>query len=238
MGGLNGFIKIHRKLIEWGWYSNSVVKDVFIHILMIATFKEGYYQGQKLNPGDAIIGVKRLADELGFSVQQVRTALKKLESTKEISLKSTNRFTVATVVNWEFYQLQDGLPTNEQQTDNNPLTNEQQSINKQSTNEQQTNNKQSTNEQQHLKNVKKDKNVNNVKNDKNIKNDNARTRAREEGESDVPSFAEVEAYCRRIGLVIPRAFYKHCEEVIGFEDWETVARSWATGEVPPEALRG
>lgn len=238
MGGLNGFIKIHRKLIEWGWYSNSVVKDVFIHILMIATFKEGYYQGQKLNPGDAIIGVKRLADELGFSVQQVRTALKKLESTKEISLKSTNRFTVATVVNWEFYQLQDGLPTNEQQTDNNPLTNEQQSINKQSTNEQQTNNKQSTNEQQHLKNVKKDKNV---KNGENVKN-HSRTRAHEEDDesrkSSAPSFAEVEDYCTKIGLVLPRALYRYCEEVIGFEDWETVARSWATGEVPPEALRG
>ena len=147
MGNLNGFVKLHRKMIEWGWYSDCVVKDVFIHILMVATFKPTKYLGHDLNPGQAVIGRKKMAKELGFTEQQVRTALKKLESTGEISLFSTNKFTIATVENWDFYQGCD------------------EEDNQQSTNNQPTDNQQITNNQPHLKNVKKDKNVKNVKKD-------------------------------------------------------------------------
>ena len=143
MGGLNGFVKLHRKMIEWGWYSDCVVKDVFLHILMVAAFKPGQYLGHEIQPGQAVIGRKKLADELGFSEQQVRTALKKLECTGEITLFSTNKFTIATVENWAFYQ-GDDFDNNQQSTNNQP-----------------TNNQQITNNQPHLKNVK---NVNNVKN--------------------------------------------------------------------------
>lgn len=104
MNSLSGFIKLHRKLLEWGWYSDCVVKDVFLHLLIIAKRYDETYLNEKLSPGDAIIRYKNLAQDLGFSVQQVRTAVKKLESTGEISLKSTNKFTVATIEKWAFYQ--------------------------------------------------------------------------------------------------------------------------------------
>lgn len=145
MSNLSGFVKLHRKMIEWGWYSDCVVKDVFLHILMVAAFKPGQYRGYDIQPGQAVIGRKKMAEELGFSEQQVRTALKKLESTGEISLFSTNRFTIATVVNWVFYQCGDD-DDNQQITNNQP-----------------TDNQQITNNQPHLKNVKNDKNVKNVK---------------------------------------------------------------------------
>ena len=122
MATLNGFVKLHRKMIEWGWYSDCVVKDVFIHLLMVATFKPAQYLGYELKPGQAVIGRKQLATELGFSEQQVRTALKKLESTGEISLFSTNRFTIATVENWEFYQ-GDDEDSNQQITNKQPTSN-------------------------------------------------------------------------------------------------------------------
>ena len=86
-----------------------------------------------------------MASDLGFSEQQVRTALKKLESTGEITLKSTNRFTIATVENWEMYQ---GDGYIEQPTDNQQITNKQP-----------TDNQQITNKQPHLKNVKKERNI-------------------------------------------------------------------------------
>lgn len=141
MGTTNGFIKLHRKLVEWGWYSDSVVKDVFLHILMLASFKNTTYMGLEIKPGQAIIGRKRMAQDLGFSEQQIRTALNKLKSTGEVSLNSTNKFTVATVANWEQYQ-HGGEESNQPSTNNQP-----------------TNNQQITNNQPHLKNVK---NVNNI----------------------------------------------------------------------------
>lgn len=146
MSNLNGFVKLHRKMIEWGWYSDCVVKDVFLHILMVATFKPTQYRGYDLVPGQAVIGRKKMASELGFSEQQIRTALKKLESTGEITLFSTNRFTIATVENWTFYQCDEDVS------------------NQQITNKQPTDNQQITNKQPHLKNVKNVKNVKKVKN--------------------------------------------------------------------------
>ena len=147
MTALNGFVKLHRKMIEWGWYSDCVVKDVFLHILMVAAFKPGQYRGHEIQPGQAIIGRKIMAEELGFSEQQVRTALKKLESTGEISIFSTNKFSIVTVENWMFYQGDDN-ESNQQSTNNQPTINQQ-----------------VTNNQPHLKNVK---NVKNVKKEKNI----------------------------------------------------------------------
>ena len=134
---LNGFIKVHRRMIEWGWYSDPNTKALFLHLLLVATFKDGEYMGHKLKPGDAVVGFKSLSETLGMSVQEVRTAMKHLESTGEITRKSTNRFSIVTIANWELYQLEDEQPTNNQQTTN----------------------KQLTNNQQHLKNVKNVKNI-------------------------------------------------------------------------------
>jgi len=123
---LNGYVKIHRKLLQWGWYSDSVVKDVFLHLLITAAYKDGEFLGHPIKVGQAVIGYDKLSKELGFTVQQIRTALKKLESTKEITRNSTNKFTVVTVENWGDYQLEcDSINkpiTNEQQTNNKPIT--------------------------------------------------------------------------------------------------------------------
>lgn len=136
---LNGYIKLHRKLREWGWYSDSVVKDVFIELLLTANFTPKQYKGIELKAGQTVIGRKKLADTLGFSEQQIRTALDKLKKTGEISVFSTNKFSVVTIENWELYQICD------------------EGINQQITNNQPTNNQQITNNQPHLKKDKKDK---------------------------------------------------------------------------------
>lgn len=126
MQELNGYIKLYRKLIQWGWYQDSVVKDLFLHCLLTASFKEFKWMGQAMNAGQFVTSYKLLAEALGFTVQQIRTALKKLESTGEITSKSTNKYTVITVINWGSYQADD-IDSNTQ-------------INKQITNKQQTKN--------------------------------------------------------------------------------------------------
>lgn len=158
MQELNGYIKLYRKLIRWGWYQDSVVKSLFLHCLLMASFKDFDWRGRNLKAGQFITSRKRLAEELGFSEMQIRTALKKLESTKEITIETTNRFTIITVMNWGLYQSDEDL--------NN------QDLNQQITNKQPTDNQQITNKQPHRKNNK------NYKNYKEGKEYN--TRAREE----------------------------------------------------------
>lgn len=153
MNTLSGFIKLHRKLVAWGWYQDYVVKDVFLHLLLTANFKRTEWQGQTLEEGQVVIGYQKLADELGFGVRRVRTAIDKLKSTNEVTTKSTNKFTIITIVNWREYQ------SGEIDTDTQNDTH----FNKQPTNNRQTTDKQPTNNRQQRKNVK------NVKNDKNGK---------------------------------------------------------------------
>lgn len=65
----------------------------------------------------------KLSDETGLTVQEVKTALKKLISSKCITKKSTNKYTIITVVNYDSYQQTNNKPiTNGQQTNNKPIT--------------------------------------------------------------------------------------------------------------------
>ncbi len=137
MQTLNGYIKIYRKLVRWGWYKNSVVKDTFLHCLFMANFTDQPFEGTVIKKGQFVTSYENLASELGFTTQKVRTAIKKLKSTGEITTKSTNKFTIITVVNWEIYQ---GLEENPTSKITSTLTNEQQTTNNQITNKQQTNN--------------------------------------------------------------------------------------------------
>ena len=105
MQRLNGFVKVHRKLVQWGWYQDYVVKDVFLHLLLTASFKESQWMGRTIEKGQLITSYAHLAEELGFSVKQIRTALNKLKSTGEVASEATNRYTIITVVNWEKYQV-------------------------------------------------------------------------------------------------------------------------------------
>jgi len=187
------------------------VKDVFLHLLIIAAFKDGEFLGHQIKPGQAIIGYSKLASELGFTVQQVRTALKKLESTGEITRNSTNKFTVITVENWEDYQL-------DSYDNNKRITNEQQTSNIQTTNEQQTNNKPLTTSEE----CKEYKNVKNVKKDK-----------RESKKFAPPSIAEISGYCQERNNGIDAEtffdFYESKGWLVGnnkMKDWKAAVRTW------------
>lgn len=128
--GLNGFIKLHRRLLEWGWYQDSAVKAVYLHLLLTAAFKEGEWMGEKVERGQVITGMQKLADELGLSRQQVRTAINKLKKTNEITTKSTNKYTVVTIKKWEEYQNGEESTEGEEPTQNHQKTIKEPHLNK------------------------------------------------------------------------------------------------------------
>ena len=102
---MNGFIKIHRRMLGWEWYDNPKTKVVFLHLLLTANWKRTTYHGYDLNAGDVIIGRKRLASALGISERETRTALEHLKRTGEIStIKTTNKFTIIRIEKWALYQ--------------------------------------------------------------------------------------------------------------------------------------
>jgi len=126
----NGWIKIHRSLTTWQWYQDANTMRVFLHILLKANHKAKKWQGNDVDRGQLITSYGHLAEELNLSVQNVRTAISKLKSTGELTIKSTSRFTLITLCNYDTYQGED-LPTNKpaNKQSNKRLTNDQQTTN-------------------------------------------------------------------------------------------------------------
>ena len=135
---MEGFIKLHRGLLKWEWYKDQNTKDVFLHLLLNANWEDSRYRGFEVPKGSLIIGRKKIAEELGISEQSVRTALEHLKSTNEITIKSTNKFSIATIVNWEKYQCWNEESTNKSTSES---TNEQPTTNQQLTTYKEYNNK-------------------------------------------------------------------------------------------------
>lgn len=118
------WIKIHNKLLNWEWYTDVNTKAVFIHCILKANWKDCSYQGVEVPRGSFVTGRKKLAKELGLSEQEIRTAIKHLISTNEITIKATNKFTIISIKNYDMYQ-QNNQELNQQSTNNQPTTNQQ-----------------------------------------------------------------------------------------------------------------
>ena len=107
-----GFIKLHRSILKWEWYSDEHTKSVFLHLLINAQWEDSRYKGHEVPKGSLVIGRKKLARELNLTERQVRTSLEHLKSTNEITIKTTNQFSIISIVNWEKYQCVEEKTTN------------------------------------------------------------------------------------------------------------------------------
>jgi len=119
---MEGWIKLHRQIIEWEWFSDTNTFRVFLQLLLKANHKEKKYRGMVLKVGTIITSREILALETRLSVQQIRTALDKLKSTNEITIKTSSQGTIIEVVNYAKYQLVTNEITNKQPINNQQVT--------------------------------------------------------------------------------------------------------------------
>ena len=108
-----GWIKLHRKLIDWEWYKDVNTFKLFLHLLLKANTETKKWQGQTINRGQLITSLKNLSHETGLTEKEVRTAISKLEKTKEVGKQTTSVNTTLTMLNYDLYQSM-GKPTDKQ----------------------------------------------------------------------------------------------------------------------------
>lgn len=118
----NGWIKLHRSIIEWEWYSDIKVFRLFIHCLVMANHADKKYKGNLIKKGSFVTGLHLLSEQTGLSMQSVRTSLNKLKLTNELTIKSNTKGTIIQVVNYDKYQQVTNEITNQQQTNNKRIT--------------------------------------------------------------------------------------------------------------------
>lgn len=98
------YIRLNRKILGWGWYTDINTCRLFIHMLLRANWKDGYFRGTTVPRGSFVSSIGKLSEETQLTPDEVRTAIKHLISTKEITKQSYNKYTVFTVKNYDLYQ--------------------------------------------------------------------------------------------------------------------------------------
>ncbi len=163
---MGSYIKIDRKILEWGWYKDEHTKSLFLHCIIKANWKEGSFRGIAVDRGEFVTSIPSLQEELSLTPNEVRTAIKHLKKTGEITVRAYPKFSVFTVVNYDLYQNEQPQPDHRQvtgnaQPDNSHITDKPHADNGQTTGNAQPVNRQLTaiEEEKEREEGKEEKNV-------------------------------------------------------------------------------
>lgn len=94
-------------MLDWEWYTDINVCRLFTHMLLKANHKDKNWRGILIKRGQTLTSLNTLESETGLSKSQIRTAIKKLISTREIAQQSHSQHTVFTIKNYDSYQEDD-----------------------------------------------------------------------------------------------------------------------------------
>lgn len=99
-----GWIKLHRKVEDWEWYTDPVASRLFFHLLIKVNIRDVEWQGITVRRGQVVTSLRRLADALLLTKKQIRLGLWKLQKTNEIMVFGANRFSLITICKFDSYQ--------------------------------------------------------------------------------------------------------------------------------------
>lgn len=102
-----GWIKIHRRLLDWEWYGDANMVRLFLHLLLKANTDDRRWQGREVPRGSLVTSRATLEAETGLSQQTIRTCLARLTASGEIEVVATKRYSVVTICRFEDYQKQE-----------------------------------------------------------------------------------------------------------------------------------
>jgi hypothetical protein len=99
-----GFIVLHRSMLDWEWYTDEKVKSVFLHLLLTANFEDKKWRGVDVKRGQVITSIENLAKSTCLTIKQIRIVLDKLKKTNEIVVKGASSYSLITLTNYCLYQ--------------------------------------------------------------------------------------------------------------------------------------
>lgn len=127
-------ISLNRQILNWEWYTDINTAHLFIHCLLRANWIDVNYRGIIIKRGQFLTSVAKLSVETGLTFREVRTALKHLIATNELTKQAYSQYSIITVNKYNEYQTEFKKATSE-------LTSERQASDKQATTNNNKNNK-------------------------------------------------------------------------------------------------
>ena len=100
----NGFITLHRRLLNWEWISDPNTLSVWIFCLLKANWQESKWKNILIPRGSFICGRRVIAQTLGLTEDEVRTACHHLKTTNNLTVKTTNKYSMYHVEKYDEWQ--------------------------------------------------------------------------------------------------------------------------------------
>lgn len=127
---MDGWLKLYRSILDSAVFQDAEVLKVWIWLLCNVAFEQHdticYGKVIHLKPGQIATGRKKIAQCTDLNENKVYRALTVLKSLGNIEIKSTNKYSIITVVNWDKYQDENGKITSSEQQTNSKTTTEEQ----------------------------------------------------------------------------------------------------------------
>lgn len=101
---LNGFIKIDRKMQKWEWYDDLNMCGFFLHLLLLANWEDRRWHGIVIKRGSFVTSYRKLAESVKRSASTICRWLKRLSETGEVTVETNSKYTVISIVSYDFYQ--------------------------------------------------------------------------------------------------------------------------------------
>lgn len=124
---MEGWIRIHRKLIESTWFNKSEYVHLWLYLLLKANHKD-----KEIMIGNEKVLVKRgqlltsrhkLSEVVHVQENKIYRILKCFENEHQIKQQKTSKYTIISIVNYDMYQKNE--QDNEQQMNNKCTADEQ-----------------------------------------------------------------------------------------------------------------
>lgn len=95
----NGYVTLPRSIAKKEWFTEGNTLKLYITLLFNAAFKDTETGGVAVKKGQFLTSFRNLAAITNTSEQQIRTAIKHLEASGDITLQSTSKFSIVTLNN-------------------------------------------------------------------------------------------------------------------------------------------
>lgn len=136
-----GWVKLHRKLLDNPRSSDPAWLAVWIYLLLRANHKPGKAILGKhvvhVKAGQTVTGRKKIAESTGLSEKVVRRILNELKMDQQIGQEGNRICSIITILNWESYQ-EAGQPTGQDRAKDGPRLGQDGATNKNDKNERST----------------------------------------------------------------------------------------------------
>lgn len=99
------WIKINRNILDWRWVRSPVTLSVWMHLLLKANYKDTEIGKDVVRRGEVYLAQDLLANDIGITKKQLRTALEHLKETGEIrATRKIGKVVVISIPNYDRYQ--------------------------------------------------------------------------------------------------------------------------------------